>query len=53
MSGSPASAITINSSGPNNAFSDPSRPFDIWDTEVDNTSAAPASATAYAVCARS
>jgi hypothetical protein len=52
VSGAPASAITINSSAPNNAFSDPSLPLDIWDTEVNNTSGATASATAYAVCAR-
>jgi hypothetical protein len=52
VTGSPAAAITVNSSAPNNAFADPTRPFDIWDTEVNNTSGAAASATAFAVCAK-
>ena len=52
VTGSPAAAITVNSSGPNNAFSDPARPFDIWDTEINNASGAAASATAFAVCAK-
>jgi hypothetical protein len=51
-SGTPATAITINSSAPNNAFSDPSRPFDLWDTEINNVSNAPATARAWAVCVR-
>jgi hypothetical protein len=52
VSASPDAAVTINSSAPNNAFSDPRQPFDIWDTEVNNQSGAPATVTAFAVCAR-
>jgi hypothetical protein len=51
-SGTPATAVLINSSAPNNAFSDPTRPFDLWDTEINNVSNAPATVRAWAVCVR-